>query len=461
MEGCATLQMPLTKHKLHLLFFFGIIVLFSLVNLLVTNTTFAFTDTIYDGIMIGNVPVGGLSVDEAEKKLLNAFQNQTNNSTITVRYENDSWSINPQDIELTVDAKDLALQAHHIGRTGNIITLIQERYLAVHGGYTIPFIQQYNQDKLSAFLATVAKSVDQKPQNASLLYANKAIQIIPEVWGRKLDIPVSIANFTTALNNGTLSDIELTVNKESPTIFPKEFADIDSLVAVYTTEFDPNNKNRYQNIAIAAQKISNLLLHSGEIFSFNEIVGLRLQEYGYKEAPAFIDGKLLLDWGGGVCQVSTTLYNTVLLADMEIEERTSHFQPPSYVPLGQDAAVADNLLDFKFKNTSPYNIYITSELSNNQITVYLFGKKNPNAPEIRIETTSKRVGYNTIIKQDNSLPRGKEVVESAGQKGFDVKTYRVKSVNGKEISREHLSSDEFPPENRIIRIGTQGKQSAK
>ena len=251
------------------------------------------------------------------------------------------------------------------------------------------------------------------------------------------------------------------MNKESPTIFSKDFADIDSLVAVYTTEFDPNNKNRYQNIAIAAQKISNLLLHSGEVFSFNQTVGLRLQEYGYKEAPAFIDGKLLLDWGGGVCQVSTTLYNVTLLADMEIEERTSHFQPPNYIPLGQDAAVADNLLDFKFKNTSPYNIYITNELSNNQITIYLFGKKNPNAPEIRIETTSKTIGYNTIIKQDNSLPRGKEVVESAGQKGFDVKTYRVKSANGKEISREHLSSDEFPPENRIIRIGTQGKKSAK
>ena len=156
MEGCATLQMPLTKHKLHLLFFFGIIVLFSLVSLLVTNTTFAFTDTIYDGIRVGNVPVGGLSVDEAEKKLLNAFQNQINNSAITVRYENDSWSINAQDIELAVDAKDLALQAHHIGRTGNIITLIQERYLAVHGGYTIPFIQHYNHDKLYAFLATVA-----------------------------------------------------------------------------------------------------------------------------------------------------------------------------------------------------------------------------------------------------------------------------------------------------------------
>ena len=179
-----------------------------------------------------------------------------------------------------------------------------------------------------------------------------------------------------------------------------------------------------------------------------------MPEYGYKEAPVLVDGKLLLDWGGGVCQVSTTLYNTALLADMKIEERSSHFQPPGYVPLGQDATVADNLLDFKFKNSSPYNIYIISEVFNNHITVSIFGKQIPNAAKIHIETASKSLGYNTIIKQDNSLALGKKIIQSSGQEGFDVQTYRVKTINGQEISRENLSSDEFQPDDRIIRIGT-------
>lgn len=162
----------------------------------------------------------------------------------------------------------------------------------------------------------------------------------------------------------------------------------------------------------------------------------------------------------GVCQVSTTLYNAALLADLAIEERTSHYQPPSYVPMGQDATVADNLLDFKFKNNSPYNIYITSAIINNQITISIFGKNIPNHADIHIESGIKTLGYNTVVRQDNTLPFGKETIESTGQQGFEVTTYRVKLVNGQEISREVLSSDVFAPEDKIIHIGTRLQKKA-
>lgn len=459
----SNLQIALAKRKVKLLFFFAVIVLFSSVSLITTNAAFIFTDNIYTGVTIGNIPVGGLSVDEAKNTIIVSFQDRTVQPAITVSYENETWSIAPQDIELNVNADDLAMQAHNVGRTGNIINILKQRYLAVNGGYTVPFVQHYNHDKLYAILTTISKYIDCSPQNASLAYNNKKIHVTPEILGKQVDLQTSLADITSKLDSGIPFNSELIVHRKSPKILSQDFADIDNLIAVYTTQFDPNDKKRYQNIEIASKHVNNTLVHSGEIFSFNQSVGLRLPEYGYKEAPVLIDGKLLLDWGGGVCQVSTTLYNVALLADMEIEERTAHFKPPSYVPLGRDAAVADNLLDFKFKNISPYNIYITSEVSNNQITVSIFSKNNSNPAEIQIESTSKVLGYNTLIKQDNTLAIGREIVESAGQKGFEVTTYRIKMINGQEFSRENLSSDEFKPEDRIIRIGTKlrSQQSTK
>lgn len=459
----SNLQIALAKRNVKLLFFFVVIVLFSSVSLITTNAAFLFTDNIYDGVAIGAIPVGGLSVDEAKNTVLLAFQDKASKPRITLSYEKETWSIAPQDIELAINADDLALQAYNVGRKGNIITMLKERYLAVNGGYTVPFTQNYNSDKLYALLATIAKSVDHAPQNASLVYNNNNIHIIPEIFGKQVDLPTSLADIISKLDSGIPFTSELVIAKQPPIIVSQDFADIDNLLAVYTTQFNPDNKNRYQNVAIASDNISKILVRPGAVFSFNQSVGLRLPEYGYKEAPVLVDGKLLLDWGGGVCQVSTTLYNAVLLADMEIEERSSHFIPPSYIPLGQDAAVADNLLDFKFKNTSPYNIYILSEVSKNQITVSIFGKRIANAAEIHIETTSKSLGYNTIIKQDSSLALGREIVESAGQRGFEVTAYRVKIVNGQEISRENLSSDEFKPDDRVIRVGTksQSHQSNK
>ncbi|MBC8015675.1 MAG: VanW family protein [Sporomusaceae bacterium] len=457
------MRIALTKHTTILLFFFSVIVLFSAVSIAATNAVFLFTDRIYEGVTVGTISVGGLSVDEANIEISNTFKEQMAQSSITVTYQHETWTITPQDIEITINPEDLAMQAHNIGRTGNPFKIIQERYLAVHGGYNIPLTKNYNQDYLYEILNTIAKSVNRNPQNASLVYKNDAIFIIPETWGQKVNMPQSFTDIADQLHNSILFSSELTVNSERPTIMSQDFTDIDSLIGEYTTQFDSNDIKRYENVAIASKHINNILVHSGEVFSFNQSVGLRIPEYGYNEAPVMVDGKLLLDWGGGVCQVSSTLYNAALLADMEITERISHYRPPGYVPLGQDATVADNLIDFKFRNSTPYNIYITSEIINNQITVSIFGQRIANYVDIRIESTTKKLAYNTVIKQDSTLALGTKVIKSTGQQGFEVATYRIKLINGHEISREALSSDLFKPEDRIIHVGTklQSQHSTK
>lgn len=431
--------------------------LFSSISMIAANTAFLVKNEIYHGVTVGNIHVGGLSILQAQQKIATTFKEQTAKApVITVVYQGQKWTISAQDIDLSIQTNQLAQQAYDVGRTGNIIYRLKERYLAVNQGHRLPLTVQYNQDKIHGILSNIADSIDQEPQNARLKFIkNFKVEIVPEIIGHKVDLPKALAITFDNLNTTIPFKLTIPVNDFTPSISAHDLTDIDGVIASYITYFDPGDQNRVQNVIVAARSVNGILVRTGEIFSFNNVVGLRLPQFGYKKAPGYIDGVLVPDWGGGVCQVSSTLYNAVLLADLSIEERTAHFYPPGYVPLGQDATVADNQLDFKFKNTLPHNIYITSEVFGNRLIVNIWGTQVGNLPEIYVTSADKRVlAPNTIIQQDQQLEFGKEIVETEGQIGFQVSTYRIKKVDGKIIQEELLSSDEFKPVDRLIRVGT-------
>jgi len=443
------------KRILKIMLYLGVIVLLSIVSMVSINAAFAVTDLVYDGVKVGNVDVGGLSEKEAQKKLEEAFWGQTNKEALLLTYKDQKWTIATSDIDLTINSESLAHQAYLVGRSGNIVNKIKEKFIALHSGHTIPIEVSYDNQKLSAIILQIASSINQNAQNAGLIRTSPNLTVLPERIGVNVNIDATLAAISTNLSLKLPATIPLPVQEIVPTITSQDLEGIEGIIGSYTTQFDATNNNRTINIKLAAKSITDVLVRKNEVFSFNEYVGLRLAEHGYKEAPVFIEGKLVPDWGGGVCQVSSTLYNAVLLADLGIEERTSHFRPPGYVPLGQDATVADNQLDFKFRNTSSNNIYITTELTYGQLTVYIYGKPQPNAPNIEIASLDPKViEPNTIVKQDPNLELGKKIVEVEGQKGFIINTYRIKYLNGKEIHREFLATDEFPVEDSIVIVGT-------
>lgn len=450
-----------SKRITKFIIFFNIIVVFSLVGFVATNVVYMMTGDIYNGVRVGDIDVGGLSIDQAGRKISDVYREKTQQSVLNLVYNN-TWSVTTEEIDLSIDADLLAKQAYAVGRQGNMIRQLQERYFALIQGHMIPITPSYNKDKLNAVLISVAASIDCEAQSSILRYTNNTVEILPEIIGKKVDIVRTSTEIASRLNSGLPLTLSLAVNEIQPKIIASDLVNINGVLASYSTQFDSSDTNRSQNILIAAQNINGVLVKSGDVFSFNTYVGLRLAQYGYKEAPVFINGKLLPDFGGGVCQVSSTLYNAILLADMAVEERTSHFRPPGYVPIGRDATVADNLLDFKFKNTSQSNIYVLSEVMDNTVNITIFGKRIENPPDIQIVATDKRVlEPNTIIKQDPKLEIGKEVVEEEGLKGFQVTTYRVKHYKGKEIGRELIATDEFSPVDQVIRIGTKASGANK
>ena len=227
------------------------------------------------------------------------------------------------------------------------------------------------------------------------------------------------------------------------------------LLATYTTRYDASNTNRSNNISIAANKINGTIIMPGEIFSYNKVVGARTIEEGYKEAGAYAGGKVIQSVGGGICQISSTIYNTALLANLEIVDRSNHQFLTSYVAASRDATVSWGSLDFKFKNNRTYPIKVVASAKNGVSKVSFYGIKEETEYEVVIQSkVISYIPYSIKYIEDNTLAQGKEVVEQSGYNGCKSEAYRILKLNGKVISKTLLSRDTYDPMQRIIRIGT-------
>lgn len=233
-------------------------------------------------------------------------------------------------------------------------------------------------------------------------------------------------------------------------------------LAKYTTIYDAGNVNRGTNIALAAKTINGTILLPGETFSYNKILGNTTKEKGYQLGTAYVGGKTVPSYGGGICQVSSTLYNAALYANLEIVERYNHSYAVSYVPAGRDATVAYGGKDFKFKNTRNYPIKIVASAKNGVVSISLAGIKEEKEYEIELRSTVLSRTPCKVVYQDNSsLAEGKQKIIQSGYNGLKSKAYKIVKYNGKTISKTLLSSDTYQPMDRIIERGTKKAASKK
>ena len=216
------------------------------------------------------------------------------------------------------------------------------------------------------------------------------------------------------------------------------------LLATYTTNYDASNINRDNNIVLAASKINGTIINPGEEFSYNKVVGKRTIENGYKEAKAYAGGKVVLDVGGGICQLSSTLYNTVLLANLEVTDRHNHYFKTSYVPEGRDATVSWGSLDFKFKNNRKYPIKIETKVGDGVAIVNIYGIKQDDDYTVQIESkVTSIIESKTEYRQDYTLQKDTEVTTQKGEDGCTSETYKTLLKNGIIISKTLISTDTY------------------
>ena len=278
------------------------------------------------------------------------------------------------------------------------------------------------------------------------------ITIHPEVEGIDFDIDEAKA----LLNEDKEKyEIPLIITKPEVTISQIGSEAFPDLLATYSTKYDGANINRATNLELACEKINDKVVLAGETFSYNKTLGERTIAAGYKEAKVYENGEVVDGIGGGICQVSSTLYNSVLMANMEVTERRNHQFVTSYTPEGRDATVVYGMTDLKFKNTRKYAIKIKATCSNGIVTISIYGIKEDNEYAVSFSTEIlSTIPYTVKYINDSSLAKGTEKVKQVGANGMITETYIIKTLNGTVVSKELLSKDTYNAMPRIILRGT-------
>ncbi len=411
----------------------------------------------------GNVFQRLSSIISAKRKGLNidlsySFDSNSVKNIIDSFY---SKTLNPvKETDISIEESKVILQ---IGRPGESIDtekaqeIIENSIKTCTGGtFEIPSVTIMPK---SVDADEIYNKIVSEPVNAKATVENNKVVVTPHIRGRKID-KSELLKILSENQDKTGAEITLPVTFEEPEIDTAKansmlFKDKLSTASTHFSTSGTNNYNRGINISIAASKINGKILAPGEVFSFNEVVGPRTVQNGYKTAAEYVNGKIVDGIGGGVCQVSSTLYNAVLFADLETVYRQNHMFSVSYLPLGRDAAVSYNDLDFKFKNNTNWPIKIESSVKNNTITFTIHGTQEQ--PGKTVELSHVQISYTPAPVQyidDPSLPEGQTVVVQSGHSGYVVDTYKTVKINGNVVSKTKLHRSTYATYKTIIKRGT-------
>ena len=296
----------------------------------------------------------------------------------------------------------------------------------------------------------IHQDIYKKVQDAYII--KDPVEVHPEVIG--IDFNIEEAKKILEENKEQyeiplqITNPQVTLSNLGSEAFPEK-------ISAYSTRYDGGDKDRSTNLEIACKKIDEKIVLPGETFSYNKTLGARTTKAGYKTAKVYENGAVVDGIGGGICQISSTLYNAVLKANMQIVERRNHQFITSYVPEGRDATVAYGVTDFKFKNTRKYAIKIKATASNGVATISIYGIKEN--PEYNITFETKTVSTIPVTEkyiEDNTIAEGTEEIKQKGANGCVTETYIIKSLNGQVVSKDLLSKDTYSAMQRIILKGT-------
>lgn len=296
----------------------------------------------------------------------------------------------------------------------------------------------------------IHQEIYKEVQNA--YYIKEPFTIYPEQDG--IDFDIESAKIAL-LEEKAEYEIPLIITKPTKTIKEIGTEAFPDLLVTFSTNYVASNVNRTTNLRLAAQKINGTVLLPNEEFSYNKVVGERTIQAGYKEAAVYSNGEVVNGLGGGICQISSTLYNAVVMANLQVTERRNHQFVTSYLPAGKDATVVWGSQDFKFVNTRSYPVRIEATVSGGVATISIWGVKEDVEYEISIETKKiATIAYTTQYIQDPSLSAGTEVVKQAGSNGRKVEAYKVVKLNGQVVAITLLSKDTYNAMKRIVNVGT-------
>ena len=403
-------------------------------------------DRILNSIYINGFDVGGLNKDEARDAIRqnNSFKN------LNVVYSGSDHVYSLAELGCEFDIDQAIDQALQVGRNEDFIKNISD-YVGLKfldDSRTFEVKPQIPQDIEDRIYEDIKSKIERKPENASISIGSSI-----DVKKGEEGVKINRDEFRKAIYDAIKPNVDVTVKvpieSVTPEITSEELSRIDGIIGSYRTNFSPNVEGRNENIRLAAQYMNNYLLMPGEVFSYNKVTRLKTVSNGYKNATVIVNGEIEEGLGGGVCQVSSTLYNSVLYSGLEIVQRRPHSIPSSYVNYGRDAVVSDNAIDFKFKNNYDFPVYLKTYVGSSSVTVTIYGNTG-SVPEIDIISNVVSVKPRAVkYIDDPNLEKGKEVVKTKGRDEIRSETYVV--ING---VKKLVSKDRYPSQTKVIMRGT-------
>ena len=325
---------------------------------------------IHKNITIENISVGKLTKEEAVNMLKKTYPLDNFN----INYNNESWTIKPEDIELSFHIEERVDEALNYTRSKSIWNNIKRKgKLNINKPYNIKIKATYNEVKLSKQLEKIYEKVNVEAVDATFyVEPSGEIKRSESKEGRYVDISKLKDDIYNMINKKKIKDINLPVLTLYPKTSTKQVKSINSILGQFSTSFI-DSTSRGSNIHVAGESTSDVLLMPGETFSYNKKTGARNWVNGYQSAPIIVGGRVVNGEGGGVCQVSTTIYNAALLSGLTIDEVHNHSLPSRYAPRGRDATVSYGYTDLKFTNPYTHPVYIKNIVGNGAITSKIYG----------------------------------------------------------------------------------------
>ncbi|MCR3921664.1 MAG: VanW family protein [Firmicutes bacterium] len=415
---------------------------------------------IYAGVYIDEMDVGGKTKIEAlqlmEEQLAEANFSQ---NTVEFVFADISHRKTFTDLGITADLANTIEAAFATGRNGMHLFRYGERLRLKRSQENILPLVQIDQTQFEKSLHETFIALQREPVNATLTLSadRKKVEIKPDVPGHVLDmlatyqeVQESMESFFTPLT------IELPIHEVEAEITVASVAElqITEEIATFSTIFSSENANRVHNIRLAATALDKSLILADQVFSYNETVGDTTAANGYRAAPIIMNGELVDGIGGGICQVSSTLYNAALLANLDIVERRNHGLRVSYLPPGLDATVSYGGIDLKFANNRDHALWLRIFIDGNKITTTLYGTKMPGLA-VKVYTTDVEIiPPSEKIIETAELPKGKRELIKEGLPGYRATVWRTTTQNGLDERTEKISQDTYKATPAEYRVGT-------
>lgn len=416
----------------------------------------SWADKIYPGVQAYGIDLGGKTKEEAVDILNNELIPLIGDKIVTVTVGDKTFELKYSDINPSVSADETVGEALNYGKDSS---MFEKKKIIKNGAdYKVDTVLSYDEEKVKEFANSVNDQVKVDAVDAKISINGSEISITPEVAGKHIDVDDLSNKIKESIDPDPEKVESVTVDLQdySPSVTSADLSKITGVMSSYSTSFSNSDKGRVENLRISTGYINGTVLMPGQEFSYNNTIGETTPERGYKEANTYVGSEIVPGYGGGVCQVSSTLYRAVIQANIRSTERRNHSMTVSYAKPGLDATVAAGYIDYKFVNTYDFPIYIQGYLSGNQVVFNIWGNKEAMGGKTYelVNEILETYNYGTEEVQDSTLLEGTRVVTSSGANGYKASGYLITYENGVQVNKELISTDVYSSRKQVVKVGT-------